>query len=698
MSSGDGLEVRARGGPPPGSDGGRVSFAVSLTSTASVALGAVGVLAWLGDNVNGPERGASLLALVTLAVGARAIKLRRRDEVALLALGLGPLGVLMGAWHSERPALMSLLPVAAIVSVIGLTFVNSRASRRRAARSTGATPVTRRVLTGFGLACALAALGLVTLACFDVARAAIPSMRADASPRQVTAAQRDDSRPSAGSRDRAATTLFAETSLGFTRSDAASLVSNADVVRVRSVSPPVTDSVLYLRHMVLDRIGPEGLSSSERRVPAARRDGDDGARDGWVQLSSASAGTRPGAPTTVRTYLIEARPLRIEDRPWTLMPLPQPALAVTLEPVRYSPDGPSLLVGSPTEWLEYKCQAAPSAWTRRELGRQHTTRTPRALQLPPDSRELRALGALARRITRDVDSDLDKVLAVMDHLRAYDYSLERTEFGGVAALLELTRRRRGYCTQFASAATLMLRLVDVPARVAVGSLARATEDGGWVARERDTHAWIEVPFDEAGWLTFDPTPSQGRAGGSSQGWSPLVDEPPDPGSDRSAFARFAQALQAAFLQWRDGGVELSQALLEPLGAALLGPVGGSLAVLFAGVMGGVWWRRRAGRRAAEAPLEAGRRAARRGRKTADDLFARLDAVLAATGRVRPASRTLAAHAQALVTAGRAPKLLPEFVRAAYRERFGPGLKTTQLAAVEEFMLDLAREPRDGNIR
>ncbi|HVB59267.1 MAG TPA: DUF3488 and transglutaminase-like domain-containing protein [Candidatus Acidoferrales bacterium] len=69
-------------------------------------------------------------------------------------------------------------------------------------------------------------------------------------------------------------------------------------------------------------------------------------------------------------------------------------------------------------------------------------------------------------------------------------------------------RRAGNCEYFASAMTVMLRAVGIPARYATGFLpGEYNEIGGdYIVRESDAHAWVEVYFPTYGWITFDPTP------------------------------------------------------------------------------------------------------------------------------------------------------------------------------------------------
>jgi len=80
------------------------------------------------------------------------------------------------------------------------------------------------------------------------------------------------------------------------------------------------------------------------------------------------------------------------------------------------------------------------------------------------------------------------------------------------ALYFLQEQRQGYCIHFATAAVLMLRSLDVPARftsgyvvtVAPGEVGRTVE-----LTDMNAHAWAEVFYDEIGWLYLETTPSGG---------------------------------------------------------------------------------------------------------------------------------------------------------------------------------------------
>jgi len=73
--------------------------------------------------------------------------------------------------------------------------------------------------------------------------------------------------------------------------------------------------------------------------------------------------------------------------------------------------------------------------------------------------------------------------------------------------------QEGYCIHFATAAVLMLRALDVPARFVSGYAVRVSppEVGTVVTvTDRNAHAWVEVYYDDIGWLYLEVTPSAGN--------------------------------------------------------------------------------------------------------------------------------------------------------------------------------------------
>ncbi len=72
----------------------------------------------------------------------------------------------------------------------------------------------------------------------------------------------------------------------------------------------------------------------------------------------------------------------------------------------------------------------------------------------------------------------------------------------------LFQRKKGHCEYFASAMTVMLRAIGIPARVAIGFQGGEYNpvSGYYTIRSSDAHSWVEAYFPEFGWAPFDPTP------------------------------------------------------------------------------------------------------------------------------------------------------------------------------------------------
>jgi len=81
------------------------------------------------------------------------------------------------------------------------------------------------------------------------------------------------------------------------------------------------------------------------------------------------------------------------------------------------------------------------------------------------------------------------------------------------ALYFLQESYGGYCIHYATAAVLMLRALDIPARFTSGYVVTVEpwQVGDRVTlTDRNAHAWVEVFYDDIGWLYLETTPSGGN--------------------------------------------------------------------------------------------------------------------------------------------------------------------------------------------
>jgi transglutaminase-like putative cysteine protease len=67
--------------------------------------------------------------------------------------------------------------------------------------------------------------------------------------------------------------------------------------------------------------------------------------------------------------------------------------------------------------------------------------------------------------------------------------------------------REGFCEQYATTMTMLMRLQGYPARYAMGYLPGAVDEKSGLEQvtNQQKHAWVEVYFPTYGWIPFDPT-------------------------------------------------------------------------------------------------------------------------------------------------------------------------------------------------
>jgi transglutaminase-like putative cysteine protease len=137
------------------------------------------------------------------------------------------------------------------------------------------------------------------------------------------------------------------------------------------------------------------------------------------------------------------------------------------------------------------------------------------LQLPPELDP--RIPDLAGQVTARANNAYDKARAIEIFLRSrFGYTLNLAGKPGddpLANFLFVTRA--GHCEYFASAMTILLRTLEIPAREVNGFLPGEYNDlaGDYIVRASDAHSWVEVYFPGSGWVTFDPTPAAAENSG-----------------------------------------------------------------------------------------------------------------------------------------------------------------------------------------
>jgi protein-glutamine gamma-glutamyltransferase len=98
----------------------------------------------------------------------------------------------------------------------------------------------------------------------------------------------------------------------------------------------------------------------------------------------------------------------------------------------------------------------------------------------------------------------------------YQYTLEPGVYGQHTADEFWFDRKEGFCEHIASAFVVLMRAMNIPARIVTGYQGgeRNAVDNFWVLRQSDAHAWTEVWLAGRGWVRVDPTSAvaPGRTG------------------------------------------------------------------------------------------------------------------------------------------------------------------------------------------
>ncbi|MEI7444355.1 MAG: DUF3488 and transglutaminase-like domain-containing protein, partial [Burkholderiales bacterium] len=131
------------------------------------------------------------------------------------------------------------------------------------------------------------------------------------------------------------------------------------------------------------------------------------------------------------------------------------------------------------------------------------------LQLPPGEAR-RTLEMAAR--WRDEETDPERLVQralAMFRDNGFRYTLQPPLLEGDPIDRFLFETRAGFCEHYSSAFVILMRALDIPARVVTGYQgAEANEaERYWIVRQSDAHAWTEVWLEGRGWVRIDPTAS-----------------------------------------------------------------------------------------------------------------------------------------------------------------------------------------------
>jgi len=221
--------------------------------------------------------------------------------------------------------------------------------------------------------------------------------------------------------------------------------------------------------------------------------------------------------------------LRALDQTW--LPLPHPYRRIDGLGSAWVYDSATrdvfaLRGGSLDETYDVEAEAVrPTPAQLRSSGRPPADLVDRYTRLPDDLPA--SVDELALALTAGRTTDYDRALALqrffLDPVNKFRYQTDVPNRPG-SPVVAFLQDRQGFCQQFAGTFAVLARSIGLPTRVTVGFTAgtRQGQDGTFVVNRRNTHAWPEVYFDNAGWVRFEPTP--GPTGIQVPRWAPGVQD------------------------------------------------------------------------------------------------------------------------------------------------------------------------------
>ncbi|MHB8600159.1 MAG: transglutaminase TgpA family protein [Ktedonobacteraceae bacterium] len=117
--------------------------------------------------------------------------------------------------------------------------------------------------------------------------------------------------------------------------------------------------------------------------------------------------------------------------------------------------------------------------------------------------------AKARSVTASASSMYDKAVLLESYFHTFHYDLNVSLPPGAEGVswFLFDSGQRGYCNYFATAMTIMARLLGMPARVVAGYTNGQYDNVHHqnIIRGNDAHLWTQIYFAGYGWINFEPS-------------------------------------------------------------------------------------------------------------------------------------------------------------------------------------------------
>jgi hypothetical protein len=187
-------------------------------------------------------------------------------------------------------------------------------------------------------------------------------------------------------------------------------------------------------------------------------------------------------------------------------------------------------------------------------------------------------------IQRDPFHVADAIQRYLGSTGGFNYSTDVRGQCGTQVVECFLASKVGFCEHFATAMIMLLRELDIPARLVMGYLpGQPQPDGSWQVTQGAAHAWAEVYFPGYGWVAFDPTPgnrSNGQRPTELEIGTPVPTPGPSSGGDVVAPGRTLRPDPTDIgstirpgppsSDQSDGGLIVALAVLLGLAALILG--------------------------------------------------------------------------------------------------------------------------------
>lgn len=285
-------------------------------------------------------------------------------------------------------------------------------------------------------------------------------------------------------------------------------------LRLGGVAEVANDDSIALRVRFPEGQVPQQEQLYFRGPVLSRFDGLEWKNDPRSMLSSPASMWRQN--DVVRLH---GQPLRYEMtvEPLNLPMLPLLEMTPPIDGARPRIDNYVLMPKVDLTWptdriINERLRFSAMAWPEHTHGPREPVATLRdAVELPPavNPRTL-AWAAQMRNQPRYANaSPRELAQALLEHIRGqgYSYTLSPGNYGSNSIDEFWLDRRAGFCEHFAAAFVVVMRGMDVPARIVTGYQGAdpVPVDGWWIVRQSHAHAWAEFWQPGEGWVRADPT-------------------------------------------------------------------------------------------------------------------------------------------------------------------------------------------------